>query len=113
MNVKDLYETITTTAPTTQNTFFTHLDTTVRYLIGRYGMAYTIEKSFPYVKPDDLEDDIPLYDEYYPAVCDNILYLLTGDNDRKTDFVEEAENAYLTVWRVRARGKKILDRGYY
>ena len=111
MNIKSLYDTVVLEAPCSHNQFLTHLDTTVRTLIAQFGMNYVIERG-TYGIPRYIDSDIPVYEAYYPAICDNIRFLLTGNGDRKTDYVSEADSAYKTVWTAKVRGKRILDRGY-
>ena len=45
-------------------------------------------------------------------MLDNILFLASGNPDRKTDYVQEAEDAYKTVWRTRARNRKFRSADY-
>ena len=106
MNIKDLYDTVTLTAPCSHNTFLTHLDTTVNSLIGQYGIEKVINAEGGYRKPWAISEQIPVYSEYTAAICDNLLYLITGDSDRKTDFVNEADRAYRVVYARRARGRR-------
>ena len=94
MNVKDLYDTVILTSDCSHNTFLTHLDTTINYLVGKYGVSKVIQGGAGYQRPRTVDTDIPIYDEYRAAICDNLLYLITGDSDRKTDFVNEADFAY-------------------
>lgn len=112
MNIKSLYDTVVLRSPCSHNEFLTHLDTTVRTLSAQYGMSYVV-KSGTYGIPRYIDSDIPVYDEYYPAICDNILFLLTGDGDRKTDYVAEANAAYKSVWSAKAKGRTLRDRRYY
>ena len=66
-----------------------------------------------YQRPRTVDTDIPIYDEYRAAICNNLLYLITGDSDRKTDFVNEADFAYKTVYARRMSRKRLLDGGYF
>lgn len=112
MNIKDIYDTVTLSSPCSHNAFLTYLDSTMNYLIGRYGVK-NVCRSGIYQKPINVESDISVYDEYKAALCNNILYLLTNNVDRKTDFTAEADYAYKTVYSMRMKGKRILDGGYY
>jgi hypothetical protein len=75
-------------------------------------MSYVIQ-SGTYGIPRSIDIEIPVYDEYYPAIWDNMLLLLTGDGDRKTDYVAEANAAYKSVWSAKAKGRTLRDRRYY
>lgn len=112
MNIKDIYDTVTLSSACSHNAFLTHLDSTINYLIGRYGKK-NVFVSDGYQKPRTIDTDVPIYDEYKAALCDNIIYLLTSNADRKTDFTAEADYAYKTVYSMRVKGKRILDGGYY
>ena len=111
MNIKSLYDTVVLSSPCEHNKFLTHLDTTVRTLIAQFGMSYVIERG-TYGIPRYIDSDISVYEEYYPAICDNIRFLITGDIDRKTDYVSEADAAYRSVWSKKVRGRRIVDRRY-
>lgn len=113
MNLTNIYDAVTLTAPCTHNAFLTHFNASLMYLIAKYGLSYVIKSKKGYTKPESVYDDVPVYDDYAPAITDNIIYLITGNGERKTDFVMEAENAYKTVWSIKARKKRIYDRGYF
>ena len=111
MNILSIYDTCTHAVPMEQDAFLSRLDTTVRALMSRFQPHYVCRDR--YVTPTSVRDEIPVYDAYMPAVVDNILYLTTGDTARKADYVEEARDAYKTVWSEKARGKKFVDGGWY
>lgn len=113
MNIKDLYDAVKREAPCTQDEFLTFLDQTVRTFIAKYKFEYVIYPKRTYAKPRRVDEEIPVYDEYYPALLNNVLFLITKDSDRKTDSVEEAGNAYRAVWSHKLRGQQLVDRGYY
>lgn len=112
MYIKDIYETVVMTEPCSQPKFLSFLDTTVRSLIAKYGTKRVINDK-AYMKPSDINGDLPLKETYYNAVVSNILFLLTGNADHKTDFVAEAEYAYKTVWREDVKGLKMVGEDYY
>lgn len=106
MTTKELYDRITAENPCGEPAFIRHLDMTVRTLENRYGKKYVYASS--YQKPLAINDDISVYDEYFSAIVDNILFLITKDSDRKTDFVAEADFAYKTVWGAMVHGKRFM-----
>lgn len=112
MNVKDLYDAVKLRIPCSQNEFLTYFDQTVRSLIAQYHAPYVVLKARIYGKPRTVNEDVPVYDEYYSAVLNNILFLLNGDVDRKSDFVAEAVAAYKAVWSAKAKGMRFVDRRY-
>lgn len=113
MNVKDIYDTVKLQTSCSQNDFLTYLDQSVRTLITQYKEPYVVEKNGKYGKPTSVNADVPIYDEYYPAILNNVLFLLTGNTDRKTDSTAESEYAYRAVWAKKSRGRRFVARGYY
>jgi hypothetical protein len=112
MYIKDVFEAVQVDTPCSQPKFLSYLHITVQFLMSKYGTKYVIGKS-TYTKPVSLDEDIPVDEAYFPAVVDNIGYMVSHEENRKVDFVEEAENAYRAVW-SRYHGKgKFLARGYY
>jgi len=112
MIVQELYDKITLANPCNQADFITHFDTSVRALIARYGTRYVVLPGAVYQRPSGLYDESPVFDEYMNAIYDNVLFLLTGNPDRKTDYVAEADDAYKTVWKRLMRGKHFRDSDY-
>ena len=112
MIIKEMYEKVTMENPCGQAVFMSRLDTTVRSLIARYGKKYVVFRHQVYQRPVSVEDEIPVYEEYFPAILDNILFLTGGNPDRKTDYVQEAEDAYKSVSKSLLRGVKFRDADY-
>ena len=112
MYIKDIYETVEMTSACSQPKFLSYLDTTVKSLIAKYGVKRVIEDR-AYVKPTSISDDLPVKAEYLNAIVDNILYLVTGNPDFKTDYIAEAEYAYKTVWNAAVKGLKMVGEDYY
>jgi len=113
INVKDIYDTVTQSSPCSQNEFLTHLDQTIRTLIANYRVQYVVLRGRIYGKPRTVNEDVPVYEAYFTPIVNNILYLLTKEEARKTDFVAEADAAYRSVWAEKAKHKRLLDRRYY
>lgn len=112
MFIRDLYEAVNAIAPCSQPKFIAFLDTTAHSLMAKYG-AKRVVNDGAYIKPININDDIPLKDEFRNAIVSNVLYLVTGNPDHKTDYVAEAEYAYKTVWRRSAKKMKIVGEDYY
>lgn len=112
MILKELYENVTHVQGTSQDVFMSHVDTTVRALMARYGEKYVLLPGTVWGKTVNIGTDMPVYEEYFPAIRDNVLYLLTGNGDRKTDYVAEAEDAYKTVWRKRMKNRRFRSSDY-
>lgn len=113
MILSELYDRVTLNNPCKQNVFISHFDTSVRAIIARYGKKYVVFPHQLYQRPNNIREDVPVYEEYFNAILDNIKYLLTENPDRKTDFVQEAEDAYKTVSKSMLYGVKFRDANYY
>ena len=59
-----------------------------------------------YTPPAALADTLPLADCLYPALLDTVAGRLADDAALIARGTAEAENAYLTLWRASARGKR-------
>lgn len=112
MYIRDVFEVVQVDTPCSQPKFLSYLHGTVQFLISKYGKKYVIGDA-AYTKPASLEADIPVDEMYFMAVADNIAYMVSGNENRKVDFVEEAENAYRAVWTQHHGKSKFLARGYY
>ncbi|MBE6599127.1 MAG: hypothetical protein E7638_06775 [Ruminococcaceae bacterium] len=112
MYIKDIYEAVVMTSPCSQPKFLRFLDTTVRSLTAKYGIGRVINDK-AYMTPEGIDGDLPLKEPYFNAVVSNILFLLTGNTDYKTDYMAEAEYAYKTVWRTDMKGLRMVGEDYY
>ena len=113
MNTKSLYDCVTLRVTCSHNTFLTHLDLTVKSLMGRYKAPYVLRDAKVFTTPTSILDDIPVNEEYFSAIVANILNLLTGNVEFKSEYLSESDAAYKSVWSKKARKVKIRDRGYY
>lgn len=104
MKTETVYEYVCKIKAVPQDRFFAALNYTVRELVSKFGADIVMESSVIYdiVR---LKDSTGVREEFSDALIDNILYLLTGDADRKTDFTAHAQYAYHTVWNEKNRGK--------
>jgi hypothetical protein len=112
MYVKDIFEAVQVDTPCSQPKFLSYLHITVQFLLSKYGERYVAGNS-QYVKPALLDVDIAVDDAYFAALVDNIAYMVSKNEDRKVDFVEEADSAYRTVYRRKHGRDHFLARGYY
>jgi hypothetical protein len=112
MVVKDIYEAVTVIVPCSQPVFLAHLDTTARSLMTKYGINRVINDG-TYAKPVNINGDIAVLDEFRNAVVSNILFLLTGNEAHKSDYIYEADSAYKTVWRRHMKGVRMVGEDYY
>jgi len=109
MNIKDLYRRVSFCEPMQQNEFISYLNDTIDYLQARYGTIFVSEDGCRIEKINAIDNDVPLRPEYISAVFANIIYLKTGNTDRKVDAVATAEFAYRTAWREAVSGKRLNE----
>lgn len=112
MILKEIYEKVQMICDCGPADFLAHFDTSARGLIARYGKRYVVLPRAVYVRPESIEESVPVYEEYYGALLDDILYRATGNPDRKTDAVQEAEDAYKSVSKALLRGAGFRDADY-
>lgn len=55
-----------------------------------------------YISPDSEE----VCDEYEGAILSGLLYIATGEPDKRRLYLDRAESAFRTVWRARAKKRK-------
>lgn len=108
MFIRDLYDNVITTTPITQPKFFTYLDTTVRSLQTKFKERFVFVEP-AYIKPRRLDCEIPVYDEYFNSLADNILFLATKDQFYKQEFENDSVLAYKTVWKKVAKDIKMYS----
>ena len=105
MLVKQIFEDVNLVAPIEQRRFLNYFDNTVNELIGTY--SYFIEeKDKEYVAPESIDDDCAIRPLYRGAITDNILFMHTGDEARKSEFVRKSQEAYLKYWNDNAKNRK-------
>ena len=97
MDTTALYDRVNLTAPLSKPEFVAYYNDSVTYLVGRYGKKYVCDGDF--TKLTRADDGSNVYELYSDAILNNILYLKANNPDRKTDFIQGAENVYKTVWR--------------
>lgn len=107
MDVHSIYERVTFTTAIDQVTFIGYLKDAVSELRTFYGDMYVLSRPDNPEGIETLDDGISVYDEYFSAIIDDILFYATGDDDRKTDFVSKSKYAYHTVWRRKNTGRRI------
>lgn len=112
MYVKDIFEVVQVDNPCSQPKFLSYLYTTMQLLVAKYSNRY-VTGGVPITRPDTLDTEIPVDDAYFNAIVDNIAYMVSGNEDRKVDYVEEADNAYRNVYGKKHRRAQFTPGGYY
>ncbi len=86
--------------------FLAHCDSFARSVIAKYGTRYAVGEG-EYCTPDTLNSSFAICDAFYNAALFYISGKANGDMQSLEKSESEAENAYLSLWREGARGKRI------
>ncbi len=112
MNVKDLFLDACREQELGADAFLRYLRECTRYLLVRYPLAYLVEGEKSALScPQTLNESYALHDRYYAAILRGVLYEKTKDEKDRARFAEEADRAYLSLWRERASGRRALPGG--
>ena len=110
MDTTALYDRVNRTASLSKPEFVAFYNDSVIYLVSRYREKYVCDgKHTKLARPDDGSN---VYEYYSDAILNNIIYLKTNNADRKTDFIQEADSAYKTIWNESISKKQIKLRRF-
>lgn len=99
MDLITLYDRVQQTLPMDTNAFMSHLNSTIDELYAQYDEKYILIPNAVKVYATSMDDGLNIYDEYTAAIVDNILYLGSGDSNKKTDFQYHVQMAKNRVWK--------------
>lgn len=106
MSTLKIFEKVNLTVPIEQRRFFNYLEDTVAELSSMYS-GFVFEKDTEFEPPKALSDDMAVLPLYTDAIVDNIIFLATGEETRKSEFMRKSRAAYLKYWNDNAKGRKI------
>ena len=106
MKVLEIFEKVNLTVPIEQRRFFNHLEDTVDELKSMY-RRFVTEDDKEYIKPEDINGEIIILPLYKDAIVENILFLATNEEPRKSEFIRKSRQAFLRYWSEHAKGKRI------
>ena len=86
--------------------FLAFCDMGAREIIARYPKKITVGVG-EYLSPESLDSSFALNEEFYLAMLYYVLGCSKGEESLLTKSKESAEDAYLTLWREKAKGKRI------
>lgn len=107
MELKKLYGDLTVLIGTEVPTysFLLYCDMGVRTLLGRYPKKLLLPVG-EYCPPETLSDVLPIAEEFYTALLWFIGGSVRGEENMLKKSETAAEEAYRTLWRAAARGKR-------
>lgn len=112
MNIKTLFLDVCKEQEMGADEFLRHLGDSIRYLQTRFPATYLVSKEeYSLPCPQSLSEPSTLHDGYQSAMYHGVLYAKTGEERHRVRFVEDAERAYLSIWRQKAKGRRALPGG--
>lgn len=109
MTLIKIFEKVNLFTPIEQRRFFNFFEDSVEELQSMYS-GFVFEKESEYKPPEKLDDDVPVLPLYRDAIADNIIFLETSDEFRKSEFIRKSRAAYLKYYCDNAKGRKIKGR---
>lgn len=106
MSILEIFEKVNLVVPIEQRRFFNYFEDTVSELQSMYS-GFVLEKDTEYQSPTSLSDENVVLPLYHNSIVDNIVFLASGDNARKSEFIRKSRDAYLKYWNDNARGRKM------
>ena len=91
-----LYQRVNSVCPLEREVFEEDLRCAANELCAMFGEKYVLDE----------DSDLQTKQEYFTALCSAILYFRTGDQTDRHRFLDRAKNAFMTLWRGRADGKR-------
>ena len=111
MTTKQLFLLATEVCPMEQNEFFLHLGNALRALLARYPTSLLAKEGDCEIKaPSVFSEDCGVNDLYGGALLRGVIAGKSGSEADRLLFLEEADAAYLNLWRRAARGKRHVGR---
>lgn len=106
MSTLEIFEKVNLILPIEQRRFFNYFEDTVAELQVMYD-GFVLKKDTEYHPPKDLSDKNVVLPLYHNAIVDNIVFLASGEEFRKTEFLRKSRDAYLKYWNDNAKGRRI------
>ena len=92
--------------PLEEQHFFNYFEDTVNELSVLYN-CFVFDKNELFTPPKTLTDDNTIKPLYHNSIVDNILFMATGQENYKNDFLRKSHLAFLKYWNENAKGKRM------
>ena len=109
MTLLKIFEKVNLVIPIEQRKFFNFFEDTIEELESMYS-GFVVEKDAEFSPPSELSEETVVRQLYKSAIVDNIIFLSTGEETRKSEFTRKSREAYLKYWCDNAKCKKIKGR---
>ena len=118
VDLKKVYERVTQTVAVDESSFIMYLNETVNELIGKYRPRYVVLPDTVFSDIDSLDGTANVYGVYSQCIADNIVYNamnggINSDQNKKQDFLNRAQQAYITVYRELSKDLRVAPMNYH
>lgn len=107
MEIRTIFERVNRYNAMPVTEFLDFYNDAVSALIARFDEKYVLVPRAIYKNAVVITESSVVCDEYMPAIISRILFLAGVSGDRLALSIQEAEDAFKTVWRKRAYGARI------
>lgn len=104
--ILEIFEKVNLSLPIEQRRFFNYFEDTVTELQSMYS-GFVFEKDTEFQPPQTLSDENMVLPLYHSAIVDNIVYLASGKETLKSEFIRKSRDAYLKYWNDNAKCRKM------
>ena len=108
-----LYEKVNLAIPLEERRFFNYVDDTTQELMSMYSKFVLDEGIEEYIPPKKMDDEFPVRPLYSSAYVDNIIFLATGNESGKTEFIRKSRDAYHKYWSDNAKGRQMKPKRWW
>jgi len=89
-----------------------YLNDTINELIAKYRPRYVILPDTVFTEIERLDDTLNVYKIYSQSITDNIIFLINNDLNKKSDFINHAQQAYITLYRELCKNLSVKNMSY-
>ena len=107
MKTKNLYDRVLMRKAVDAKSFLAALESAVGYFYSRYGDAIAEEGCAVKTAIESRDCDCGVDGIFFEAFLNNVLYILTEDEDKHAIALSTGDDAYKTLWRTLAREARI------
>ena len=106
MTILEIFEKVNLKVPIEQRRFFNYFEDTVNELQTLYS-GFVFVKDAEYQPPKTLSDENVVMPLYASAIVDNIIFLASGEENYKSEFIRKSRDAWLKYWNDNAKGRRL------
>lgn len=111
MSILEIFEKVNLIMPLEQRRFFNYFADTVSELQSLYP-GFVIKADTEYTPPKALTDENVVLPLYHNAIVENIVFLASGEESRKGEFLRKSRDAWLAYWNENAKGRRMKKVGW-